>query len=577
MIFALDRVLYEFSKTGQPTPQALPLLRKLIWIELQLGRALCALIWVDWLNVLSHAVELDDATRQNLEKEFWMMDAVFGILLLRTRFSDLPSLDRMAALLEKHGLHMSRGATLFALGYEDAFRSEYKEDGDLDDIFSKWLEQPAAADLPVEAEWHLGRLVTMRTVIIGCEIELAAENRTTSILLGEVILAFFESLFSTVIRLRGHYALRPNLKIEVKQSEYAKPPFSHRIVEDDCGETHIVVAHTAVFQDLPSFNTDYQNALCDLLLALINELQMQFSKESLEEIFANQRAMDRAMFSAQSLIAITNILTFKPKYHVADWVDEELTESLMLTRAEPWNKVVIQVNKQDRDNGDAPKYADGPPPEGMFGVDALKHRDLRVYSPINMPLWDKARWRGLGFAIWPGSPPVPELALMFENLEAGVKIFRGWNKRLGKIDQGEWICLTIITGTDKNHPAHYRVAISVNSNLLFQEGKQSAFVVRMQDMTPTDSTNLNRFIELFEKTGYYRLSLGQMVDRQMTPYNGNEFSIEKRKLRIVPAWQIGPNDPVISALGGIEEPIIPPEISDPPFIMALEWRRRRQG
>ena len=576
LVFALDRVLYEFHKTGQIAPQALPLLRKLIWLELQLGRALCVLIWVDWLNVLSNAIELDDSIRQNLEEEFVMMDAVFGILVLKTRFADWIRLDRIAAQLEKHRLYMSRGAALFALGYEDAFRSEYEQkDGDLVEFFSKWLEQPAAADLPAEAEWHLGRLVTMRTVIIGCEIDLVAENRTTSILLGEAILAFLESLFSTMMRLRSHFSFRSNLKIEVKQSEYAKSPFSHRIVEDECGETHIIIAHTAMPLDLPSFNTDYQNALRELLLDLLMELQMQFSKDSLEELFENHRAMDRAMLTAQSLIAITNILTFKPKYQVADWIDEKLTESLMLIRADPWKKTATQVNKQDRNNSDAPKYADGPPPEGMFGVDALKHRDLRVYSPINMPLWDNARWRGLGFAFRPGSQPVPELVLMFENLEAGVKIFRGWNKRLGKIDQDEWICLTIITGTDKNHPAHYRVVISVNSNLLFQEGKQAAFVLRMQDMTPSDSINLNRFIELFEKAGYYRLSLGQMVDSRMTPYDGNEFSIEKRQLRVVPAWQIGPNDPASGALGGIVNPLIPPEESDPPIIKTLEIRKKR--
>lgn len=576
LVFALDRVLYEFHKTGHIAPQALTLLRKLIWLELQLGRALCVLIWIDWLNVLGNAVELDDSSRKNLEEEFGMMDAVFGILVLKTRFADWPRLDRIAAQLENHGLFMSRGGALFALGYEDAFRSEYKqENSDLVDFFSMWLDQPASADLPPVAEWHLGRLVTMHTVIIGCEIELAVENRTTSILLGEAILAFMESLFSTMISVRGNYAFRTNLRIEVKQSEYAKSPFSHRIEEDECGETHIVVAHTAIPQDLPSFNTDYQNSLRDLLLALIKELQLQFSKDSLDELFAKQRAMDRAMLAAQSLIAITNVLTFKPKYQVADWVDEKLTECLMLIRAEPWKKDATQVNNQNRNNADTPKYADGPPPEGMFGVDALKHRDFRVYSPINMPLWEKARWRGLGFAIWPGRPPVPELALMFENLEAGVKIFRGWNKRLGKKDQDEWICLTVITGTDKNHPAHYRVAISVNSNLLFQEGRQAAFVVRMQDMTPSDSTNLDNFIGLFEKIGYYRLTLGQMVDRQMTPYDGSEFSIEKRKLRIIPAWQIGPNDPASSSLGGIENPIIPPEISDPPFIRALELRRSR--
>jgi hypothetical protein len=575
LVYALERVLYEFHKTEQIAPQALSLLRKLIWVELQLGRALCVLIWVDWLNVLSNSVVLYGSGRDSLEEEFRMIDAVFSILILRTRFSDWPSLDHMAALLEKNRLLMSRGAVLFALGYEDAFRSEYKDDGDLDDMFSKWLVQPAAADLPAEAEWHIGRLVTMHTVIIGCEIELVSENKTTSILLCEAILAFLESLFSTMIRFRDNYSLRPNLKIEVKQSEFAKPPFSHRIVEDDCGETHIIVAHTATSLNHKNFNTDYQNVFRDLLLSFIKELHMQPSKESLEELFVNQRAMDRAMLAAQSLIAITNVLTFKPKYQVADWGDEKLTESFMLIREKPWKKSVIQVSRQDKDDSDAPKYSDRSPPEGMFGVDALKHRDLRVYSPINMPLWDKARWLGLGVAILPSSQPILEVILMFKNLEAGIKIFRGWNKRLGKIDRDEWISLTIITGTDKNYPTHYRVAISANSDLLFQNGKQAAFVVRMQDMTPSDSTNLDRIIEFFEKAGFYRLSLGQMVDHKMSPYNGSEFSIEKRRLRIVPAWQIGPNDPASGALGGIENPIIPPAISDPPFIRALELRRNR--
>jgi hypothetical protein len=575
LIFALDRVLYEFHKTGQVFPQALSLLRKLIWLELQLGRALCMLIWVDWLNVLSGSVELDDSSRQSREEEFEMMDAVFGILVLRTRFLDWPSLDRMAAILEKQGLLMSRCATLFALGYEDATRSEYElQDNNLAEFFSKWLEQPAAADLPSEAEWHLGRLVVMRTVIIGCEVELVAENRNTSILLGEAMLAFLESLFSTTMIMRGHFAFRSHFKIEVKQSEYAKPPFSHQIVEDDCGETHIVVVHTTTPFEYPNFNIDYQKALHDLLLALIKELQMQFSQESLEELFTNQRALDRAMLAAQSLISVANVLTFEPKYHIADWVDENLTETLMMTRVEPWGKVAIHISKTDMDDRDPPKYEGSPPPEGMFGIDALKHRDLHVYSPINMTLWDKALWRGLGFIVFPGSPPVPELNLMFENIEAGVKIFRGWNKRLGKIDKEEWISLTIITGIDKNNPAHYRVAISVNSNLLLREGKQAAFVMRMQDMTPSDCSNLDGFIGLHGKAGYYRLSPGQIVGDQMTPYSGSEFSIEKRQIRIIPAWQIGPNDPASGAMGGIENPVIPQEISDPPFIQALEQRRR---
>jgi hypothetical protein len=123
---------------------------------------------------------------------------------------------------------------------------------------------------------------------------------------------------------------------------------------------------------------------------------------------------------AQSPIIVTNVLSFTPKYKVVDWIDEKLTESLASVRTKPWT---AKISDKSSIEAIPPKFADGSPPEGMFGVDALKHRDLRIYSPINMPLWDKARWRGIGVAIPHGAPPIPELALPFENHEAGEKMF----------------------------------------------------------------------------------------------------------------------------------------------------------
>jgi hypothetical protein len=51
LVVALDRTLYEYLHDGQIPPQALPLLRKLVWVELQLGRIPCVLIWVEWLGL----------------------------------------------------------------------------------------------------------------------------------------------------------------------------------------------------------------------------------------------------------------------------------------------------------------------------------------------------------------------------------------------------------------------------------------------------------------------------------------------------------------------------------------------
>ena len=78
LVFALDRTLYEYFKDGRIAPQSLPLLRKLIWVEIQLGRMPCVLVWIEWMGIISHALELDETARKELEEEFWLMDGVLA-------------------------------------------------------------------------------------------------------------------------------------------------------------------------------------------------------------------------------------------------------------------------------------------------------------------------------------------------------------------------------------------------------------------------------------------------------------------------------------------------------------------
>ena len=92
--------------------------------------------WIEWIGLISHALELDMTTRKNIEDEFRLMDVILGILVLRTRYTDWLSLDRVAGLMERFSLFMSRAAVLFSLGYEDAVRFEYGQaDEDLDRFF----------------------------------------------------------------------------------------------------------------------------------------------------------------------------------------------------------------------------------------------------------------------------------------------------------------------------------------------------------------------------------------------------------------------------------------------------------
>jgi hypothetical protein len=569
LVIALDRALYEFYKDGEIHPQTLPLLRKLIWIELQLGRAPCLFPWLDLLSVISHSLELPDDAREQLENECRQFDLVLGILILKTRFEDWPLLGTVVDLLERYSVLMSRAAALFALGHEDTFRSEYGQpEGDLQQDFSRWIQQPAAHDLPEEAEWHVGTTATLRTTIMGCKIAVVAETKNASLLLAETLLGFAESFLATTIMLEGHYSGRTNLEILIEQSPNSSAPFCSRIEEDDCGETRLIVTHTATAPATLVQDARYHEALIEFLASLIAQLHIPFSTETLEGLFANDRALDRAYAAAQSPLSVSNLLGEDIRYQIKE---NSTDKNYALLRDTPWEPDLTPSDSATT----PPTFADGPPPSDVFDPEQCKHSDIQILSLINLPLWDKARWCGLGFSFLPGDSPMPGLFLLFKDLEAGTKIFRGWKKRLGDTDQDEQISVALITGIDREHPAHYRLAIGISDEHLKRSMKQKAMslsVYRMQDMTPENSTNLDRFLGAYKQAGRYRLTTG--TPSQLMGHNTGELSIEKTQLRITPAWQISPNDPLVAALNGLSKPIIPADVSDPPIRKAWAQHAR---
>lgn len=55
------------------------------------------------------------------------------------------------------------------------------------------------------------------------------------------------------------------------------------------------------------------------------------------------------------------------------------------------------------------------------------------------------------------------------------------------------------------------------------------------------------------------------TDVVVQPMGSAEISIEKRLLKIVPAWKISPDDFLRMALLGVTNPVVPNGEEDPPF------------
>lgn len=578
LVSALDRCLYSWFKERAVDRRALPLLKKLAWLELQLGRVPYVLAWVKWFAPIQVALSLNEADTKELEAEAHAIDRVLGILILRTPHEDWASLTRLPDLLSSLGLEMSRAAALFMLGHEDKVREEYgTADDNLNQFASDWLAAPAAQDLPKRPAWHFGT-TTMRTVILGCQIDVLVRGGVASALLGESITAFLEAFYSTAVRSTKLLSPRERLVIEVRQSEGAKAPFVHRHVEDDCGETSLIVTHP-VSSATNLVGAGFDKAMIELFARVTYELQLGVEREHLEVMFAKHRAQDRAYHVARSIISATNVLGDSPPGRAEDWVQEETLAQYPLVREKAWEPAAVATAPAAPAPEKEPTFSADAPPEHLFGADAVLHRDMTVMSPIILPLWDKAKWKGTGVAL-PGAPgemAPPLMALAFEDLVAGQKIFRGWRKKVGAENRDGWLSVTVITGIHRESPLDYRVAIGISESYMktMMAGKRLfAMVYRMHDMTPSSSRNLDVLQDHFGRAGFVFLvpvsfnpaspSIIEMKEENL------QLGIKLSHLEFIAAWQVGATSPLITAMRGITDPIIPPGITEVPFLQALE-------
>ena len=563
--FALHWVLREWHTEGElPASLYVPLSR-LIWVEIGLGRVPQALCWLEFHRLALNAVDLTEEQIGRLVEENATMDAILAIVVLRTAWPDVPKLDRAPGVLETLGLHTSRLAAMFLLGHEAAVKSETGFD-DPEEFFAKLLAQPAARDVPERAEWGIRWPFSLRTVLFGCRIEVLVHDGLSSLLLGETVLAFVESFLATSGMAKGQLSARAELCVEVVARDDAKQPFGHELVEDDAGEVKIVVTHGK--GSVGVVGERYVRTMVELLAQVLGQLWMPVRTEHLEALFAEERAQDRAGLTAQLPVAFSGILGQEPKVEAKDWMAPG-SESLALCRQAPWKPATPDRSstKGEEDPCGAGAAREVRP---ASGADAARHRDMKVLSVLNLPLWDAARWKGLAYPFARGPGDIPGMYFLFEDIDAGRKIFRGWLRRFGAVDRDDTIGLTLVTGVDSAHPDWYQMVVGYRDADVLKSGATFlGFSSRIQEMNPSDGRNLGQFLERYRRLGRYRIApveipVHQKAGRAVRADNPG-ISIEKRLLKIVPAWKIGPDDFLRGCLPGVVNPVVPSGEQDPPF------------
>jgi hypothetical protein len=135
---------------------------------------------------------------------------------------------------------------------------------------------------------------------------------------------------------------------------------------------------------------------------------------------------------------------------------------------------------------------------------------------INIPLWDKARWKAVGFGYDPSR--IPFVALVFTDGDAGIKIFNEWREVLGEVDDHDALRIAFIEGAIPGEEPGYTVHIGMNPEGMIQAAKTAGkdptdpflLVSRIHRMPTPDSAHLAGFKREFVRQGRYLLTAARL-------------------------------------------------------------------
>lgn len=584
MLLAASQAFNEYWEDGTITIQAFACLQRLIWIELQLGQIPITLAWIETATVIAQALGLDEEAQERFLKERETQDQVLGILLLKTASKDFQGLEFIPAILEKLGFHHSFIASLYALGYEDTLRSEgwipqEEDETSVREFFNTWTAQPASHDLPELPDFLAENRVELRSQVLGCNVIAELPNNNRSLFIAESIIAAFEAFLATSLdsHLIPH---QPNLRFKIVPLDSITNVIEFQIQEESTEkfETLIEVKHSVNESYIAELNYEIlSKKLAELIIRVIFKIAFVSKPEQyFEKLLRDELAFSRA-FDFTVATAIWNILGKSPKVRLTDWKLSNTDKHFPPRRASAWNSETVRNASKEQATSVSPKPGQGEPPPELKSVEHLKHRDRKVFSLLDVALWDKAGWRATGFGFVPNNRNLPllELALLFQDENASKKIFAQWKKELGDEDVEEKIRVSIITGIDADNPAAYRVVIGMNPDWI-KASSNSQFILtyRINTMEPRNSKNVDQFIEFFEKLGFYILTPGCIVQDGSSAEFFGELGILKRQIFIRPAWQIGDHDLDVCGIQPDDKVIIPKDVKAPPVVRALARLRK---
>jgi hypothetical protein len=537
------------------TKRFLYIIKIILSTEIMLGRLPNIFFWYGFFSILyQYYGEKDDGIPDDI-----LFDGCLAVRLLHIDQNE-NDLIYLPNILEKLGLQISSDAVLFLLGYVDEIIGHYKNENiknniELEEFFQKAYSQPLAEQIFFQTEFQNSDTLVLKSIIIGCNIIFEFKKDMNMVFLVEMLLALIESILATSVGkiLPITEKIIINV-IEDKNIDY----FS--ISKDNKTNKIILKAN---YINIAKINKSNHELLLKTFweffsFILLNCFYAENINEYLKNLFSNERLNERLSFMFNHIHFSMSIMRNKPKIFFDYWKND-----IRIYKNKRLSPVIFQQN------------ANKTPENINFDekiIEDMPHNKFEIKSIIDNILWDKATWRATGFLT---SPEKLGLALVFEDFDEGKKIFEDWKNLIGNgnIDKDELIDITIIKGINKHNPYWYRVVITTNQDKIISDKDKIYFLKsRINEMNPDTGTYLNMFEQTYKHRNKYILfpsSIKKFLPEHI------EYGIQKTKITIKNAWQIGIDDQNQVAIDDDDEPILPEGIYDIPILSLLKQKREK--
>lgn len=570
-LLAFDQLFCEFAESGYGEHLILKAFRRLLWLELKLGRTLHVLdVHTLFLNFVG---KYGDPENDLYDEEHMILGAVLGFLIAKTNLEDLEPLSNILPALEEHGLDYAYQGLLYALGYEEEVLENLKEVGvvkdkeDLEHFLELWRKQPAYEELPEYPVLYRENRGEVCSRVLGTRLLISFERHDSAINFSETLLGSVEAMLARYLN-EAAWPTVDEYKIEIAVDYELSSKPMYEFLEDQVGiDLRIYVPGKFDVGTLENRH-EYRKVVQELIIKmLVRFVHFSSGEEGVTQLFEKTKS-SIGMSNVLSDVIVTSMCSSVSNSD--DWLSDSVSkDGRKLLRKTRWDCAIEpekHASKITPGKGDLP--------EELRDFSSMKHTDRDVVSYIKERFWDKARWSGTGFFWSEGEDAPPAMFLLFENEEWGSRILEDWRHRLGEADVCEKLRVSIIRGINKNRPHDYRVVISTNpERALLEANRLVMFMNRIHVMTPKSSVNLERFVARYKAANSYFLTSAVVNHESGQIKPRFDLMIQKKEVNVRWAWEIPMHDPDCVGISLDDDPIVPDGEENPPVVKVLEWLR----